>query len=60
LLSQIGSPIDDPHVADAHLVTEDGVEMDDIRADVRAAIDDELRNVTDITKRVIDGELETF
>jgi len=60
LLSQIGSPIDDPHVADAQLVTEDGVEMDDIRADVRAAIDDELRDVTDITKRVIDGELETF
>ena len=60
LLSQIGSPIDDPHVADAQLVPEEGVDVEDIRADVRAAIDDELRDVTDITKRVIDGELETF
>ena len=60
LLSQIGQPIDQPHVADASLVTVEGVEVGDIEAEVEAIIDDELANVTDITERVIDGELTTF
>jgi S-adenosylmethionine synthetase len=60
LLSQIGSPIDEPHVADATVVTEDGVSVADIEGEVEAAIDAELADVTDITRRVIDGELSTF
>jgi len=60
LLSQIGKPIDEPHVADASLVTDEGVEVGDIEASVEAIIDEELANVTDITERVIDGELTTF
>jgi len=60
LLSQIGSPIDQPHVADAELVTEDGVTIEDIDEEVREAIDEELANVTNVTRRVIDGELSTF
>ncbi|APX95903.1 methionine adenosyltransferase [Natronorubrum daqingense] len=60
LLSQIGRPIDEPHVADIHIVTDDGVELGDVEDDVEAIVDDELANVTDITRRVIDGELSTF
>ncbi|MFB6206760.1 MAG: methionine adenosyltransferase [Haloglomus sp.] len=60
LLSQIGEPIDDPHVADASLVTADGVSVADIEADVASIIDRELADVTAITERVIDGELRTF
>jgi len=60
LLSQIGSPIDQPHVADAELVTEDGVTIEAIDEEVREAIDEELANVTNVTRRVIDGELSTF
>jgi S-adenosylmethionine synthetase len=60
LLSQIGRPIDQPHVADAQVVTEDGVELSDIEADVNAIIDRELAAVTAITERVIEGELTTF
>jgi len=60
LLSQIGRPIDEPHVADASVVTEEGVALSDIEADLRAAIDGELAGVTDLTQRVIDGELSTF
>ncbi|WP_299234549.1 methionine adenosyltransferase [Natronomonas sp.] len=60
LLSQIGQPIDRPHVADAALVTEDGVSVEDIEGEVSEIIDAELANVTDITQRVIDGELTTF
>jgi S-adenosylmethionine synthetase len=60
LLSQIGRPIDEPHVADAHVVTEDGVAIGDVHDDIEAVIDRNLANVTDVTRRVIDGELSTF
>jgi len=60
LLSQIGQPIDHPHVADTMVVTEDGVELADIRDEIEGRVDAELANVTDITERVIDGELSAF
>ncbi|WP_416839830.1 methionine adenosyltransferase [Haloferax sp. DFSO52] len=60
LLSQIGRPIDEPHVADAKVITDDGVTVADIEAEVVAIIDRELANVTDITRRTIEGELSTF
>ncbi|WP_159901025.1 methionine adenosyltransferase [Salinirussus salinus] len=60
LLSQIGEPIDQPHVADAELVTEEGVDVADVRPDVAAAIDRELADVTSVTERVIEGDLSTF
>ena len=60
LLSQIGEPIDQPHVADAELVTEAGVDVGDVRGDVETAIDRELADVTSVTERVIEGDLSTF
>jgi S-adenosylmethionine synthetase len=60
LLSQIGRPIDKPHVADAFVVTDDGVDLDDIEADIETIVDRELAAVTDVTRDVIDGELRTF
>ncbi|WP_424015229.1 methionine adenosyltransferase [Halorubrum xinjiangense] len=60
LLSQIGRPIDEPHVADAQIVTEEGVELDDIEADVLAIVDRELADVTDVTRSVIEGDVSTF
>ncbi|MFP4625165.1 MAG: methionine adenosyltransferase [Natronomonas sp.] len=60
LLSQIGTPIDRPHVADASIVTEDGMSVADIEDEVTAIVDRKLADVTSITARVIDGELTTF
>ncbi|ELZ98769.1 S-adenosylmethionine synthetase [Haloferax mucosum ATCC BAA-1512] len=60
LLSQIGRPIDEPHVADAKVITEPGVTIADIEDEVTATIDRELANVTDITRRTIEGQLSTF
>jgi len=60
LLSQIGQPVDQPHVADASLVTESGVEVSDIEGAVAGIVDRELADVTSITRRVIEGELSTF
>jgi len=60
LLSQIGRPIDQPHVADAKVVTEPGADLDALEPEIRAIVDERLANVSDITRRVIDGELSTF
>ena len=60
LLSQIGRPIDEPHVADAQLVTEEGLDIADIEDEVVAIVDEELANVTDVTRSVIDGDVSTF
>ena len=60
LLSQIGRPIDQPHVADAQAVTVDGVELTDVDAEIREIIDRELADVTDVTRSVIEGDLSTF
>ena len=60
LLSQIGRPIDEPHVADVHVVTEDGVDLADIEPEIRAIVDAGLADVTGVTERVIEGELSTY
>ena len=60
LLSQIGQPIDHPHVADISVTTEDGVDLADIHDEIETLVDDGLANVTDITRRTLDGELSTF
>ncbi|MFW5934720.1 MAG: methionine adenosyltransferase [Halolamina sp.] len=60
LLSQIGRPIDEPHVADAQIVTESGVDVADIEAEVTEIIDENLADVTEITREAIEGEISTF
>ncbi|MEY7847646.1 methionine adenosyltransferase [Natrarchaeobius sp. A-rgal3] len=60
LLSQIGRPIDEPHVADVHVVTAEGVDLADVEDEIEAIVDRELADVTGITRRVIDGDLSTF
>jgi S-adenosylmethionine synthetase len=60
LLSQIGQPIDYPHVADVSVATEAGVHLSDVQDDIESIVDAELADVTDITQRVVDGELSTF
>ncbi|WP_280585274.1 methionine adenosyltransferase [Halorubrum sp. Boch-26] len=60
LLSQIGRPIDEPHVADAQLVTEEGVAIGDIEPEVLEIVDRELADVTDVTRSVINGDVSTF
>ncbi|MEF8839106.1 MAG: methionine adenosyltransferase [Haloarculaceae archaeon] len=60
LLSQIGQPIDYPHVADASVVTDNGTTVEEVSDEIAVVVDDELAGVTDITQRVVDGELTTF
>ena len=60
LLSQIGQPIDRPQVADANVVTEQGVALADIEGSIRHRIDAELDEVTGVTRRVVEGDIATF
>ena len=60
LLSQIGSPIDEPQVAAVNVHTAEGVSAGEVEYDVESVIDDGLEDVTSITQRIINGELNTF
>ncbi|WP_247728690.1 methionine adenosyltransferase [Halovivax limisalsi] len=60
LLSQIGRPIDEPHVADVHVITDEAVSLADVEDEIRTIVDRELAGVGGLTNRVIEGELTTF
>ena len=60
LLSQIGSPIDEPQVAAVNVHTAEGVSAGEVEYGVESVIDDGLEDVTSITQRIINGELNTF
>jgi S-adenosylmethionine synthetase len=60
LLSQIGSPIDEPQVAAVNVHTAEGVSAGEVEYSVESVVDDGLEDVTSITQRIINGELNTF
>ena len=60
LLSQIGKPIDQPLVASAQIIPEEGANFANIRSEAEVVIDDWLENITKITDMVVRGELDTF
>lgn len=60
LLSQIGKPIDQPQIADVHVVTEDGISVEDVSTDVTGVVNGHLAGIPDVTERLIEGELTTF
>ncbi|HJJ48356.1 MAG TPA: methionine adenosyltransferase [Methanocorpusculum sp.] len=60
LLSQIGHPIDYPHIASVQCITKRGYSFKDFAPEVEEIVEKRLENITDITKLVIDGKLTTF
>lgn len=60
LLSQIGKPIDYPLVASVQVLPKKGVTLKEINGDILEIVDANLANVTSITEKVINGELDTF
>lgn len=56
LCSQIGHPIDQPLIASAQIILEPGLELEPIRGDVEAVIENELANIYDFTARLARGE----
>jgi S-adenosylmethionine synthetase len=60
LLSQIGQPIDRPLMASVQVLPVEGVKMQKIQGEINGIADNWLENVTEITQKVIRGELKTF
>lgn len=60
VLSQIGRPIDQPHIADSKAVTDENTQMSDVEDEIREIVDRELADVTSVTRKVIEGEIATF
>jgi S-adenosylmethionine synthetase len=60
LLSQIGQPIDRPLMASVQVLPVEGVKMQKIQGEIYGIVDTWLENVTEITQKVIRGELKTF
>jgi S-adenosylmethionine synthetase len=56
LCSQIGQPIDQPLIASAQLILEPGMELEAIRGDIEAVIENELASIYDFTDRLARGE----
>lgn len=60
LLSQIGKPIDQPLVASAQYIMCDDCSDNSVKQEINSIIDERLVDITNITGRVIRGELKTF
>jgi S-adenosylmethionine synthetase len=60
ILSQIGHPIDQPLIASAQVIPQDGANMKVIISESEAIIDKWLADITKITEMITRGELDTF
>lgn len=60
ILSQIGKPIDQPLIASAQVIPQDGANMKVIKSESEAIIDRWLADITKITDMTTRGELDTF
>ncbi len=60
ILSQIGQPIDQPLIASAQVIPQEGANMKAIKSESEVIIDRWLADVTKVTEMIARGELETF
>ncbi|MDV3292669.1 MAG: methionine adenosyltransferase [Nitrososphaerales archaeon] len=60
VLSRIGSPIDQPQIASAALVLENGVPLSAVRSDVNSILDESFSNVKRITNLILSGKVTLF
>lgn len=60
LLSRIGTPIDQPHVASVGLILEKGANVSSIRGDVEGIVKEELSKITDLTRLILCGSINLF
>lgn len=60
VLSRIGRPIDDPQIASAALVLENGTKMSTVRGDVESILDESLGDVKRVTGLILHKKLVLF
>ena len=60
ILSQIGKPIDEPHIASIQIVPKDGVDMKSLEAGATDILDDWLANIPKLQQMLFRGEISTY
>ncbi len=60
LLSRIGRPIDQPQIASAAVVLENGTRLSAVKGDIRSILDDSLGDIKRVTKLILQRKLELF
>lgn len=60
IVSQIGRPIDDPHVASIHVIYADGVDESKHKNNIMRIADERLAKITDLTQLFVDGKIAVF
>jgi len=60
ILSQIGHPIDQPLVANAQIIPENGTKINTIKSEAEAIIDQWLNDVTKVTDLIVEGKVTTY
>ena len=60
LVSQIGRPIDDPHVVEARLGLAPGLQREDVARRVEALVEEELRALPSLWRRLLVGAVRLF
>ena len=60
IVSQIGRPIDEPHVASIQLIYAPGADRSRHRTNIRRIADQRLENISDLTNKFVNGEISVF
>ena len=60
LLSQIGNPIDQPAIAAAQVVMNDGCSLEKVQSRITEVIDGELANIEDFCKKLTYGKISVW
>lgn len=60
ILSQIGSPVDQPKAASAQVILENGYELGAVQKEVDGVMDSCLSDINRITEMLVKGKLRTF
>jgi S-adenosylmethionine synthetase len=60
IVSQIGRPVDEPHVASIQLIYASGADRSKHRANIRRIADQRLENIGDLTDKFVSGETPVF
>jgi S-adenosylmethionine synthetase len=60
MLSQIGKPIDEPHIASVQIVPKEGVDIKTVEAGATEIVDDWLANIPKLQQMLFRGEISTY
>ena len=60
MLSQIGKPIDEPHIASVQIVPKEGKDMNSLEAGAREIVDEWLGNIPKLQQMLLRGEISTY